>query len=164
MRTYSTPVKHSKEFLEVATDMYPTPKKKIITTPQDMKPSLILQYSSLEPVEVIENKLIELYSASQEELGTSLSLLSFYKTQLELSLAVNDHKINRTLLMEPTTRIAMASYLEITPQEFNDDDLILNKIPTEIQNKIINFSQTNDFRLLLQQGKITKLVIENEMN
>ena len=124
----------------------------------------VLQQSTLESVEEIENKLIELYSTSQEELGASLSLLSFYKNELELSLALNDHKINRTLLMEPITRIAMASYLEITPQEFNDDDLILSKIPIEIQKKIINYSQTNDFKLLLLQGKITRLLIENEIN
>ena len=162
--TYFSPDKKSNDLPEVTTNFNPTPKKNTIPFLQAIKQTSDLEHSSLESVEEIENKLIELYSASQEELGASLSTLSFYKNQLELALARNDHRINRTLLMEPTTRIAMASYLEITPQEFNDDDLTVSKMPIEIQKKIINYSKTNDFKLLLLQGKITKIMLESEIN
>ena len=148
----------------MATKFYKNPDKHKIPfqLASDHKP--VLQNPSVESVEKITNKLIELYKAPQEELGTSLSLLNFYKKKLELSLAFNDYKINRTLLMEPTTRIAMATYLEIAPQELNDRDLILSEIPFEVQKSIINFSQSNDFRILLLQGRVTKEEIENAIN
>ncbi len=106
--------------------------------------------------ELIEKKMTDIYSLTQEEMAQNLGLLNYYQNELELSLALNDKKIESTLLLPPTLRIAASIYLEISPIDLTQQFLHDAEINKVIWKKIVLFSQSNDFKVLLNQGKLSK--------
>ena len=159
--TYFTPTERSNDFLNSATTFYrPSNLRSALGLEVINEQSSGLTKPVVRSTRPIEKKLIELYSLPQEELGASLTSLSFYQKELELTIALVDKKIDKTLLLNPALRIAVATYLEIAPQDLTEQDLKDAEISNKIWKRIVSFSQTSDFRVLLLQGKLSKEEIE----
>lgn len=159
--TYFTPQKRSVEFLSRATNFYQNQKKiGLLTTHDKSQDSARAGSSPSASVEQAEKELIELYKGHQEDLGASLSLLAFYKKELELAVALKDQKIDRALLLEPPFRIALALYLEISPENLSEQHWIDADISPQTWTRILHFSESNDFRILLLEGKLSKEEID----
>lgn len=149
------------EFLNRATNFYQSKKQITPVLPgKKNRYSIENRTSSEMSVEQIEKKLIELYRASQEELGENLPLLALQKKELELAIALHDKKIDRALLLEPPFRIALSVYLGISPQDLSEQHWVDAEVSTEDWKRILHFSESNDFRILLLQGSLSKEEID----
>lgn len=120
------------------------------------------EFSSL-TFEEVEEKLIKTYKLPQDELAESLPLLKQYKKRLEIALALKDQVIDSALLLDPGFRIALSIYLDVSPHVLNEQQWISAKTSPQEWNKLVNFSQSNDFRILLKEGNLSRQEIRNRI-
>jgi hypothetical protein len=161
--TYFRPVVRSATFLDQSSRFYKSPRVQKLKVKHDNVESVkaITSHPATTPVnEHLEKQLGELYNLPQEELGAKLPQLKQYKKELELAVALYDRKINRTLLMEPPLRIALSVYLDIPLQDLSEKNVADAELKTLEWKKIVKFSESNDFRVLLLQGKLSKEDLE----
>ena len=158
--------KRSVEFLNKATVFYKDPNNKIsLSTNSPITNNNLIEKTihnnkefptKRRSVISIVNNMKNHYKLSQEEMAARLDQLKMEKKELELSLAYEDIKLDSSFLLEPELRITIAAYLDISADELRERNWLDAELSTEIWTSLVIFSQSNDFRILLMNEKISR--------
>lgn len=152
---WPVPYRDSK-FLDRATNFYTKDLKIEVSNKVVENIAISNNFNPQKKLIKLERELDTFFENSPHDVLENLQIIKVKQDELKLLIAQYDQKIDQTLTLDPMFRVGICLYLETQCDTLNESSWINGEIPAETWHKLYLASQSNDFKLLIRERRLTK--------